>query len=358
VFGLVAVLLAAASMLGPLSAQARGDQAGKRGLGREGLAWRVATGFSRPRFRARRIVVVRSADGFRRAWSRIRPGDEIDVRGVTFKGEVALANKRLPGWAEVHFDSATKFVGSEASENMPAVYLTNDSHVRFYGGDISDSLSHGTAGTGITLHDSSHVLWWDFVVHDVGGEGVYLAAVYKRSSYLDFKGEVYDWGRNLAWDPNPEKGTGMHAINVDDSYLGVTHSRLAIYAHDGSTGAGMSIGGGRSTDGPEYNTIYMWCRNLTMRATTQVAGNCIQFWGENDIGNVVQFVQAENLTGRPYDANGLYPGQSLSTDTVEHGRATNTNRNPELARTESAIPARVRWDRRGGTVFRDVRNPR
>lgn len=335
-----------------------GDAAPKVQKRAQPRSWAAATDFPRPRFRAKRKLVVHTAEAFRRAWQEIRPGDEIEVKGVTFAGEVALVNKRLPGWAEVHFDAGTRFVGWPSAENMAAVYITNDSHIRFYGGDISDSASHGMAGTGITLHDSSHVLWWDFDVHDVGGEGVYLAAVYKSSSYLDFKGEVSHWGRNLAWDPNGEKGTGIHGINVDDSYLGVTHSRLAIYAHDGPTGAGMSIGGGRSTDGPKYNTIYMRCRNLTKQASTQVAGNCIQFWGENDIGNVIAYLSAKNLAGRPYDTNGLFPGQSLSTNTLQYGRAANTNRNPHLARTEWAIPARRQWDRRGDTVFRDVAGSR
>jgi hypothetical protein len=331
----------------PVKRAAHGHRPSKGRRSLRTSSWAAATHFARPHFRPTRRIVVRNAESFQRAWRGIRPGEEIEVRGVTFKGQVALVNKRLAGWAEVHFDRRTKFVGYPRAENMAAVYLTNDSYIRFYGGDISDSASGGMAGTGITLHDSSHLLWWNFDVHDVGGEGVYVAGVYKQSSYLDLK-----------LDPHPEKGTGMHAINVGDSYRGVTHSRLAIYAHDGAAGSAMSIGGGRSTDGAEYNTIYMRCRNLSMRATIQVAGNCIQFWGENDIGNVVEYLQARNLAGRPYDANGLYPGQSLSTDVVEYGRASDTNRNPYLARTEWKIPAGMQWDRRGGTVFKNVAGTR
>jgi hypothetical protein len=317
-------------------------------------SWRAATDFPRPPFHPTRRIVVRSADRFWKAWRDLRPGEEIDVRGVTFTGEAAFVNKRLPRWAEVHFEAGTKFVGYPTAQNYGAVFLKNDAHIRFYGGDVSDRASGGMAGTGITVHDSTHVLWWNFVVHDVGGEGVYLAGVTRPSTWLDFKGEVYDWGRNLAFDPNREKGTGIHGVNVDDSYYGVTHSRLAFYVHDGPTGAGMSIGGGRATDGPQYNTIYLSCRNLTMAAKVQVAGNCIQFWGENDLHNTIEFLQARNLSGRPFDANGLYPGQSLATNTVEYGRAAHTNLNPVLGRAEYGIPAHVRWDRRGGTVFHDV----
>lgn len=300
------------------------------------------------------MVDVYSQSAFMTAWSNLQPGDEIDVHGVTFTGEVVLANKQLSSWAEVHFDAATTFVGYPSAQNLPAVWINKDAYVRFYGGDISDSASNGQAGTGILLYDSSHVSWWNFDVHDVGGSGVFVTGITQPVADVDLKGEVSRWGENLAWDPHAEKGTGLHGILVADSNYGVEDSRFAIYAHDGPSGAGMEIGGSKSTDGAWRNTIYMWCQNLTMQATSQLGGNCVQVWGDNVVGNDFRYVEAENIQGRPYDANGLFGGQSLSTDTVDYGRGSQTNLNPYLAKTESAIPATMLWDTRGGTSFADV----
>ncbi|HZD86660.1 MAG TPA: hypothetical protein VE088_01480, partial [Gaiellaceae bacterium] len=316
--------------------------------------WAGKTAFPRPAFTPSKTVDVYSQSAFSAAWSSIQPGEQIDVHGVTFTGEVVLAHKQLSSWAEVHFDAATRFVGYGSASALPAVWINKDAYIRFYGGDISDSASGGKAGTGIDLYDSSHVSWWDFDVHDVGGSGIFVTGITQPVRYVDLRGEVSHWGENLAWDPHAEKGTGLHGILVADSNYGVEDSRFAIHAYDGAAGAGMEIGGSKPTDGAWRNTIYMWCQNLTMRATSQVAGNCVQVWGYNNVGNDFAYVEAENLQGRAYDAGGVYGSQSLSTDTVGYGRASQTNLNPYLARTESSIPAGTVWDTRHATQFGDV----
>ena len=265
---------------------------------------------------------------------------------MTFTGEVMLVNKRLPGWAEVHFDSTTRFAGPSSAENAPAVWMANDRHLRFYGGDVSDSASGGMAGTGIVVYDSSYLSWWGFRVHDVGGGGVFLTGIKKASDHLDFKGDVSDWGHNLLWDPHPLKGTGLQGVNVGDSNYGVNDSRLAFHVHDGPVGSGMEIGGAVATDGARRNRIYLWCQNLPMVAANQGAGNCAEVWGENVIANTFKYIEARNLAGRPYQAGGMYPKQSLATDRVIYGRASRTNLN--------RVFGNIRWDRYRGTVFRDV----
>jgi hypothetical protein len=245
-------------------------------------------------------------------------------------------------------------VGYGSAQAYPAVWINKDSHVRFYGGDISDAASDGMAGTGIDLYDSSYVSWWGFIVHDVGGGGLFLTGINSLSSHLDFKGEVYDWGHNLNWDPHAEKGTGLQGVTIADSNYGLSDSRLAFYIHDSKFGSGLEIGGSRSTDGAWNNMIYLRCQNLTMQATSQIGGNCVQAWGYNVTGNDYKFVEADNLEGRPYDANGMYSGQSLATDVVEYGRGSSTNLNPNLAQTESAIPATMSWDTRKSSSFLDV----
>ena len=309
------------------------------------------TAYSAPAFTANRVVDVYSQSAFNTAWSGIQPGDLISVHGVTFSGEVTLANKNLAGWAEIHFDSATKFVGVSTVQNVPAVWINNDSYIRFYGGDISDSASGGQAGPGILVYDSSYITWWGFVSHDVGRDGLDIFSVNKANSNLDFKGEVYHWGLNLAWDPHAEKGTGLHGANLGDSNYGMQDSRIALYAHDGAAGAGVEAGGASSTDFFKNNTIYLWCQNLTMVALSQTGGNCLQFWGENVTGNVIKYLEAENLQGRPYETGGMYSGQSLASNTIVYGRAANTNLNQKI---NDSIPQNVLWDYQFGTIFEDI----
>jgi len=287
------------------------------------------------------------------AWSNLQPGDQINVHGVTFTGQINLTGKNLSDWAQITFDSATHFVGVSSAVNSPDVYLQNDSHIRFYGGDLNEAASGGQAGFGLLIHGAvNYVSWWGFVVHDVGNTALAVFPAEAPSSNLDLKGEVYDWGRNLSWDPHAEKGTGLQGVNLSDAAYSLTDSRIAVYAHDSASGSGMELGS--DTASSTGNTIYVWCQNLTKVATSQVAGNCLQVWGRNTLSDDVQYLEAENLTGRPYDANGVYSGQSLSTDTVEYGRASNTNTNPYLASTESGIPSGELWDTRYGTSFANV----
>lgn len=311
-----------------------------------------ATSYAAPSFTPTQTVTVTSQSAFMSAWSSLQPGEQIDVQGVTFTGEVVLANKNLSSWAEVHFDPATKFVGVSSATNLPAVWVHDDSHVRFYGGDISDSASGGQAGNGILVYQSSYVSWWGFTIHDTGSTGLAVYPVSGPIDHLDLKGEISKWGLNLAWDPHAEKGTGLHGANLSDASYPLTSSRIALYVHDGAAGAGVEMGS--PSAGATGNALYLWCQNLTMQATTQVAGNCLQVWGANVTGNDVKYLEAENLQGRPYDANGMNSGQSLATDTVDYGRASNTNLNPALSSTEPGISPTTRWDTRHGTAFVDV----
>jgi hypothetical protein len=309
------------------------------------------TSYPAPAFTALRTIDVSSQSAFMTAWGNIQPGDQINVHGVTFTGQINLTGKILSGWAQISFDSATHFVGVSSAVNSPIVYLQDDSHIRFYGGDLTESASGGQAGFGLLIHGGvTSVSWWGFVVHNVGNTALAVFPAESPSSNLDLKGEVYDWGHNLAFDPHAEKGTGEHGVNLSDAAYPLKDSRVAVYAHDGATGSGMELGSSASSTG---NTIYLWCQNLTKVATVQVAGNCLQIWGSNTLSNDVKYLEAENLQGRPFDANGLSSGQSLSTDTIEYGRASNTNLNPSLASTES-IPAGTRWDPRGGAVLGNV----
>lgn len=303
-------------------------------------AWAAVTRFPRPRFVPTQRVQVNTAADFWRAWKSIRPGEEIDVRGITFKGE-AVFETQLSGWAEVHFGAGTTFAGTPGS-NLPAVWVNDSSHVRFFGGRITNP----RGGAGLTIYDSSYVTWWGFVIRNTANTGLFVQGIHRTNDHLDLKGEISHWGLNLAFDPHREKGTGLHGANLGDAVRGVRNSRFALYLHDAAVGAGVEAGGATPTDGFWRNTLYLRCRNLTKRAVLLTAGNCLQLWGDNVTGNDFRYIQAENLQGRPYDASGMFGGQSLASDRVGYGRGFRTNLNPRIGS--------MHWDDARGTVFGNV----
>jgi hypothetical protein len=299
------------------------------------------THFRRPRFVPTRRIRVDTASGFWRAWRSIRPGDEIDVRRVTFRGEAMLA-KRLPGWAEVHFGRGTTFTGTPHA-NLPAAWIHDSQHIRFYGGSITNP----GGGTGLTIYDSSYVTWWGFTIHDTANTGLLVQGIKHANDHLDLKGRISRWGLNLGLDPHAEKGTGLHGANLGDAVRGVRDSRFALDLQNASVGSGVEAGGATATDGFWHNTLYLRCRNLRKRAIQLTAGNCLQVWGENVMGNDFAYIAARNLEGRPYDASGMFGGQSLASNRVAYGRAVHTNLNSRMGK--------IRWDREHGpTVFGNV----
>jgi hypothetical protein len=304
------------------------------------LTWRTVTHFARPRFRPTLTVDVHTAGRFWHAWNDLRPGEEIDVHGVTFAGG-AVFHKRLRGWAEVHFDSRTRFTGTPGS-NRAAAWIDHCRLIRFYGGNLTNP----RGGAGIIISDSSWVTWWNFVIHDTANTGLSVRGIRQPDTHLDLKGHISHWGLNLALDTHSEKGTGLHGANLADSPFGISKSRFALDVHDGATGAGVEAGGRRRADFFTHNSLYLRCRNLTKVALRLTAGNCIQLWGENVTYNDFRYIEARNLTGRPFETSGMFPGQSLATNRVVYGRAVHTNLNPR--------DGAIHWDRRYGTVFKSV----
>jgi hypothetical protein len=347
---LLVAFVAAVAVAVPSSFAAAGKRQPKPAARASASAsWASATDFPQAAFQPTRTISVASASAFRSAWNAIRPGDEIDVHGVAFSGEQVFA-KQLSGWAEVHFDAGTTFTGA-SGPNLPAVWIHGVRNVRFYGGTITNP--HG--GSGVTIYDSSNFTWWGFVIHDTANTGLFVQGISAPNDHLDLKGEISHWGENLALDPHAEKGSGLHGANLADANDGVRNSRFALDLHDGATGAGVEAGGASSSDGFWNNTLDLRCRNLSFQAKTQAGGNCLQFWGRNVIGNSIDYLEADNLQGRPYDVNGMAGGQSLATDAIRYGSASSTNLDPSLARIEPGISPGVRWDPRNGpTSFASV----
>jgi len=244
------------------------------------------------------------------------------------------------------------YTGSSA---LPSVWIHDASNIWLYGGDVHGPASGQAGGGGIAVYHASNIRWWGFHVHNVAHDGLDLFPVGGAIDGCDFQGEIDHWGGYIADDPHAEKGTGFHGANIADAGTGiVTNTRLALYVHDGPSGAGVQIGAPNAGGRISGVTLYLKAVNLTMRAQSQVAGNALQEWGAVPIGMRVPYLEANDLEGRATDGEGIYSGVSMAGIQADYGRATNTNQNPYLSRTESGISASQAWDGRDGQVYVDV----
>lgn len=271
---------------------------------------------ARPAFTPSRTVTVATQAAFNTAWAALQPGDLINVNGATFTGQVALLNKTLSGWAEVHFDGATRFLGG-GSKGLNAVWVKGLAKVRLYGGDLTNS-----TGNGFRVEDSDDFTWWGFNVHDVAGQCGLAFGIAKPADRLDLRGELSHCGNDLSLDPHAEKGTGLHGLYLaGGSYR--TSGTFIISAHDLPTGAAIEIG-----PHMQNSVIEVDARRLTKVATQQVAGNALQFWG-SDFRNIrVPYLYAEDLVGRAVETDALSTTNAPGTIVVEYARATRVRLTP------------------------------
>lgn len=301
---------------------------------------------TRPSFTPSRTVPVSSASELLAAIANLQPGDLVEATtAFTVSGETIIKN-RLSAPAELDLTNVHFVYGG--GENLPAVWLANAENLYIFGGDMT---TVGTGGTCLLDYGSQHVLWWGFYAHDCGSGGFSAMPVGAAVSGDDFQGEITRVGQNLARDPHPEKGTGIHAALLWDSGTGYpfTDNRFAFYVHDIPTGAGVEVG--NPVPAPATgNVLYLRAVNLTDVSTVQTGGNGVEFWGAGQLGMDVKYLEVENAQGRALDANDLYPGSTLSGVTVEYGRASRTNLNANLNEPQNALP----WDPRGGVVYQTV----
>ena len=300
---------------------------------------------TRPAFTATRTIDVSNASQLQSALSNLQPGDLVRATtSFTVSGETVIKN-RLSAPAELDL-TGVSFVYS-GGLHLPAVWLDNAQNLYIYGGDMT---TDGTGGGGILDYGSQHVLWWGFYVHDTGAGGVGIMPVNGPVDHDDFQGEITRVGQNLAWDPHVEKGTGLHAVLMDDvsNSNAFTNNRFAFYAHDIPTGACVQAGNNTLPTAAGGNVLYLKCVNETEDATTQTGGNAIQFWGyTNNLGLDIKYLEGDNLQGYALWGGGLYSGQALKGVTVEYGRASNTNLNPRYAGQNP-------WDPVVSVAYQDV----
>jgi hypothetical protein len=267
--------------------------------------------FASPAFSPLRTVVVTTRSQFDNAWAALKPGDYIDVRGVSFVGEAVFA-KSLPAPAELHFDSNVRFLGAAAGSRLPAVWVHDSQNVRFFGGDVT-----GAGNDGIRLDDNVDVLWWDFEVHDTAGTGVTARGIAHSTSGLDLRGTISRCGYDLSLDPHAEKGTGNHGVNLGTGTGQiVTNSRFVLTVHDQAFGAAVEA------QGVQSSKLYLDARRITFQAKTQTGGNALQLWGPSSKGLDVPYLYADTLAGQAVAADGGL-GSTNSGITVEHARVSN-----------------------------------
>jgi len=311
---------------------------------------------TRPAFTVLREIDVTTQAQLQSCVTNIQAGDlckDTSPTGFAVTGEFTI-NKNPSSKAEIDLGTGSAAVRFNygGTSNLPSVWITNSSNLSIFGGDITNP----TGGSGVTVYGHTfNVLWWGFYVHSTGNHGLQMLSVNGAIDSTDFQGEVTDWGRVLAWDGHSEKGTGIHgAILADVTGAIFTNNRLALYAHDGPTGAGIEIGDPTSAGTITGNTFIIKAVNLTKVATSQVAGNALQLWGGVPMSIQVPYLEATNLQGRAVDAQGVNSGVSQAGVVIAYGRASNTNLNPNLGSTEPGISATEPWDARHGTIFQDV----
>ena len=300
---------------------------------------------TRPSFTPKRTINVSNASQLQSAISTLQPGDLVRATGsFTVSGETMI-KKRLSSPAELDL-TGVRFLNS-SGKNSPAVWLDNVQNLYMLGGDASTADSGGTC---INVYGSQHVLWWGFTAHDCGGQGFAAQAIGGPVDHNDFQGAIWKVGQNLAWDPHPEKGTGLHGANLWDANQAgnFTNNRFTFDMHDIPTGACVEFGNEQPSSLATGNVLYLKCVNATDVALTQTGGNALQCWGDTDtLGLDVKYLEGDNLQGHAFWAGGVLSGQTLKGVTIEYGRASNTNLNPRYS-------GQTPWDLRWGVVYREV----
>jgi hypothetical protein len=296
--------------------------------------------FTRPSFTPTRTVTCTTASQLQSACTNLLAGDKVVCTGAFTHSGRLFIDKRLTGWAEIHFDN-TILIGTQ--NNTPAVYLKDCERIRCYGGRVLSS-----AGPGITLHAGQDVTWIDFYVEDCDNTGVYVNPTTRQMNRIRLKGEITNCGLNLALDPhNPasgtgglEAGTGMHGMYIGGSNFRLNDCYFAVDVHDQPTGAAVQIN--------EIDDSEFWVRahRITFNAQIQVAGNAIQAWGGSLLRNTFRYIEAADITGHAYENTHFNSSTSMSTCVVLYGRASNYSTNPAVAN--------FAWDTWGGMQYVDV----
>ncbi len=297
-------------------------------------------------------VAVSSTAAFVSAVSAARAGEVIHVlRGVWIPGEFTGFDRVVPGGSvDVVFDRGSGFTGM-AGPHLPAVWLKDAGGWRIWGGTITNA-----DGNGILVYAMpGPLVWTGFRVSRTADTCVAVYPIGGDIARLTLDGVAGTATPNLAYDPHPEQGTGIHAWNIGDAAGGlVTNSTFAADVVNQATGAAVEIDTGQI--GPAV-TVYARARRLGFPvpgtawngdATQQVAGNVIQLWGGTPAGSLrIAYAEGSHIAGRILETDGVDAGADLSRVTLERGRISGPIL---LNRALSRIAYAVRNGLRLGTV--------
>lgn len=322
---------------------------------------------TRPAFTVKRTVAVASAAALKTAIANLQAGDYVEASTpFTVSGggsaNALVISKRLTAPAVIDL-SGVKIVYT-GTANYNAVWVVNVENVRIYGGDVSMSQPTVGGGACILWTASQHSMWWGFHAHGCGSSGMNVFTASPGYSYGgpveydDIEGEIDHFSLNGGlYDPHVEKCSGIQGANLADSnYFPFDHNRFALSVHDSAcSGGGIEFGSAYSPATspagpiPDSNTIILKCQNLSFVSTIQTGGNCYQPWGYGSTNTDLKYVEADDLAGYAYWPGGMYkrPSLLLGTDTVEYGRASNTEQNPLYAN-------HCTFNSESGTAFGDV----
>jgi hypothetical protein len=287
-------------------------------------------------------VNVTTAAALKTAISTLQPGDLIKATTpftvTSASGPALTISARPSSTAEIDLTGVTFVYNGGQNEN--GVFIGNAANLNIFGGTITTS---STGGVCLRDYGSQHVLWWGWSVHDCGSTGFQPQSVNAAVTNNDFQGTITNVGQNLAYDPHSEKGTGLHGANLWDNVGTFTfaNNRFALDEHDIAVGACVEFGNDTGT--APGNTLYLRCVNETDVSHVMTGGNGIQFWGGamGSAGLDIKYIECQNLQGAC-----VYSIANSSGVTVEYGRASHTNQNPQVT---GGI-----WNKTRGIVYQDV----
>jgi len=266
-----------------------------------------------------------------------------------------IASKNPAAPTVIDFGTATSEWGATVGPHVifayngtgayDALWLHDDSNLDIYGGEFT-----GTgARAGINLYGATHnVVWDDFYVHDVAGAGVQETPNNGDIHDVTIRGEVARWAQNPAVDDHPDKGTGLHALLIENSGSSshnFFNNTAAIYGHDtpapsaslpeGAGGSVIEIGNSFAGHTLDNNTLYAKGVNLNMQpgngvnpgsTSVQTGGNVVNLWGRTpDNGLKLGWVEGDKITGSVIHCTTDTWDTANPPVTVLHGRANTTN---------------------------------
>lgn len=285
-----------------------------------------------------RTVNFTTAAGLTSAISGLLAGDLVKYTGtgvLTITGTTGNAiqiGKSLASMAWFDFGSPyganyVKGVMNTTSAFF-ALYLPGCQNIGTYGGYFT--APSNTNGGGIRIaNTANNVQLWDFISRDTQGGTLDVLPTTGTIRNVVIRGEVINWGLNYpALDTHNEKGTGIHGCQFSDSNFDVQDSTVALYGHDSNCGAELQWGNpvGIAESGMKF---FLKSERLNFAATSQVAANTLQIWGDGNLTGAAELLIGKNQQGRVVDCEGMSAADASAT-IVKHGRAYKTNLNPNI----------------------------